>query len=186
MHVQGCIEHYLVHTLRTSRDFIHDLNFVILENDQIIGNIMYTKSFIESADKEKIETVTFGPVSILPEFQRKGFGSKIIEYSMNRAREMGFNAVIIYGHPSNYCKHGFCGSKKYQISTIDGKYPCALLAKPLKENVFGNKAWYFHESEAYNIDEKGFADFDSTFEQTRKEYRYTQEEFYIYSHSYLE
>ena len=72
MYVPGCFEHYLVHIMRAHEDFIPELDFVITLNDEIIGNIMYTKAKLTDADGNQKEIVTFGPVSIKPKYQRNG------------------------------------------------------------------------------------------------------------------
>jgi len=172
--------------MRHSSDFIRDLDFVILKNDQIIGNIMYTLSHLLNERNERLDTITFGPVSIAPEYQRQGYGSELIKYSMNKAMENGYNAIIIHGNPGNYCKHGFFGSKKFRISTPEGKYPCALLVKPLKEDMFETGQWRFHESEVFDLDYSGFEQYDNTFDRMAKEDRYTQEEFRILSTAYID
>ena len=186
LYFPGCREHYLAHLLRKSEDFITELNFVILENDQIIGSIMYTQSCVIDENGERLDTITFGPVSIDPDYQRKGFGSRLIRHSITKAYEMGFSAIIIYGNPMNYCHLGFYGSKKFLIGDSEGKYPCGLLVMPLQENVFGSHKWRYHESKSYDIDLSGFEEFDTAFEKTEKGNRYTQEEFSIISNAYLE
>jgi putative acetyltransferase len=186
IHTPGCNEHYLAHILRGSDDFIPELDLVIERDNQVIGNIMYTKSFIQNEDKERIETITFGPVSIIPEYQKRGYGSRLIEYSIGKAKEMGHSIIIIYGNPNDYCKHGFYGSKKYRIGILDQKYPCALLVKLLKDIEFKDCFWSFSESESFNVDESESMKFDIEFENIEKGYRYSQEEFNILSHSFVE
>ena len=105
---------------------------------------------------------------------------------MNKAKEMGFIGIIIYGNPMNYCHLGFCGSRKFDIGNAEGKFPCGLLVKPLQDNVFTNKKWKFYESKSYDIDHTGFEEFDNTFEKMEKVYQYTQEEFSIISKAYVE
>jgi putative acetyltransferase len=186
IHVPGCNEHYLAHLLRKSKDFIHELDFVISLNDEVIGNIMYTKSYVTNTENKRIDTITFGPVSVLPKYQKQGFGAKLIMFSMQKAKELGYSAIIIFGNPHDYCKHGFFGSKKYRIGILDRKYPCALLVKPLVENAFSGGFWSFHESETFEINESEFLIFDETFGKMKKDYRYSQEEFTILSHSFVE
>jgi putative acetyltransferase len=186
LYFPGCGEHYLAHMLRKSDDFIPELNLVIINNNQIIGNIMYTKSCVIDENDQKLDTITFGPVSIDPKFQRKGFGSRLINHSIELSVDMGFAAVIIYGNPMNYCHLGFKGSKKYMISNSEGKYPCGLLVKPLKDGIFSDRKWKYYESKSYNMDMTKFDEFDATFEVIEKGYRYTQEEFSILSNAYVE
>ena len=72
LYVPGCYEHYLVHIMRSHEDFVAELDFVIEVDGQVIGNIMYTKArLVDEAGEEK-NILTFGPVSILPEYQRMG------------------------------------------------------------------------------------------------------------------
>lgn len=185
IYVPGCTEHYLAHILRGHKDFIPELDLVAELNGQVIGNIMYAKSsLVDENDAEK-EILTFDPVSIAPEFQRKGYGKKLIEYSLDKAKEMSFEAVVIFGSPANYISLGFKSCKKYSVSLADGSFPCAMLVKELKQDALNGRKWIYRESPAYNFDEKDAEEFDKRFEKREKGYRRSQEEFYIYSNSFL-
>ena len=186
VHFPGCNEHYLAHMLRKSNDFIPELDLVISTNSAIIGNIMYTRSYILNTENHRMDTITFGPVSILPGYQKRGLGSLLISHSIEKAKEMGFPAIIIFGNPHDYCKYGFYGSKRYGIGIMGNKYPCALLVKPLIGNSIPHGLWDFFESKAYEINDEEFESFDKSFDQVDKKYRYSQEEFNILSHSFVE
>jgi putative acetyltransferase len=186
LHEVGCNEHYLVHLMRNHQDFIRELDLVIEVDEQIVGNIMFTKSHVIDKEENRIETVTFGPVSIEPEYQRKGFGSLLIEESIKRLKEREENAIIIYGHPGNYVKYGFIGSKKLLITNEEGRYPCGLLVLPLKNNVLGDKKRLFKESKVYSINMDKYKMFDQSFDQINEKYQPSQEEFYILSNAYLD
>lgn len=82
IYIPGCAEHYLVHVMRSHEDFLPELDFVIEDNHQIVGNIMYTKSWLTDEAGEEKEILTFGPVSILPEYQRMGYGKSLMEHSL--------------------------------------------------------------------------------------------------------
>lgn len=87
VYVPGCDEHYLVHIMRSHEDFIPELDFVIEDDTNIIGNIMYTKAkLVDENEKEKI-FLPFVPLSILPEYQRKGYGKMLMEHSFIKAVE---------------------------------------------------------------------------------------------------
>lgn len=105
-YVPGCSEHYLIHTMRDHEDFIQELDFVIEKDDQIIGNIMYTKSKLVDENGNEKEALTFGPLSILPQFQRKGYGKALIEYSFDEALNLGYDTIVIFGSPNNLCSEG--------------------------------------------------------------------------------
>ena len=115
MYIPGCIEHYLVHIMRGHEDFIPELDFVLELGGKVIGNIMYTKAELTDEEGSKKEIVTFGPVSVLSEYQRNGYGKMLIEHSLNRAAELGYEAVVIFGSPSNYVSSGFNCCKKYNV-----------------------------------------------------------------------
>jgi len=186
LYVPGCNEHYLAHVMRNHKDFVKDLDFVAFADDHLVGNIMYTKSSIEDENGREIETISFGPVSVLPEYQKKGIGSSLIRHTIQKAKENRCKAIIIYGHPQNYCKHGFKSSRDFTISTVEGKYPYGLLVLELEKGVFDNNTWKYKESDVYNIDTEKAEEFDKTFEYKEKGYRYTQEEFSIASRAYIE
>lgn len=181
----GCDEHYLAHILRGHEDFIRELDFVAELDGRVIGNIMYTKAALIDENGAEKEILTFGPVSIAPEFQRMGYGKRLIGYSLEKAAEMGHEAVVIFGSPANYIPCGFKSCKKYNVSLADGVYPCAMLVKELKQDALSGKKWVYRESPAYNFDEKDAEEFDKQFEKREKGYRRSQEEFYIYSHSVI-
>ena len=81
LYVPGCVEHYLVHIMRDHEDFIPELDFVAELDGQVIGNIMYTKARLTDEQGAEKDILTFGPVSIAPEHQRKGYGKALMEQS---------------------------------------------------------------------------------------------------------
>lgn len=183
LNVPGCDEHYLVHVMRNHVDFIADLDFVIEENGRIIANVMYTKAkLIDECGKVK-DILTFGPLSVLPEYQRKGYGKAILNHSFNKAIELGYDAVAIFGNPENYICNGFKSGRKYNVCVDDNIFPTALLVKELCAGAIPNAKWTFHESSVYDMDSQAVEKFDQTFEPLVKEYKQSQELFYIYSHS---
>ena len=101
MYVPGCYEHYLVHIMRGHEDFIPELDFVLELDGRVIGNIMYTKAKLTDENGTEKEILTFGPVSILPEYQRNGYGKMLIEHSLKCAAAMGYDGVVIFGRPAN-------------------------------------------------------------------------------------
>ena len=186
--VPGCDEHYLVHTMRKHADFIPELAFVLEKNEKIIGNIMHTKSKLIDKDGNIMPCLTFGPISVMPKYQRKGYGKMLIEHSFKAAKEMGYEVVVIFGNPDNYVARGFKSSRKYNVCLDGDRFPSALLVKELREGVLDGRRWYFHESSFCDAcaDEKAVADFDATFPPKEKCWQPSQEEFYIHSHSSID
>ena len=186
VYVPGCMEHYIVHIMRGHEDFIPELDFVIELDGQIVGNIMYTKAKLTDEDGTEKEIVTFGPVSILPKYQRKGYGKMLIEHSLKRAAELGYEAVVIMGSPANYVGSGFQCCRKYNICVEKEKYPAAMLVKELKPGALDGKLWFYSDSPVMNVDEREAQAFDDGLEKMEKKWMPSQEAFYIMSHAFVE
>lgn len=186
VYVPGCMEHYLVHVMREHEDFIPELDFVIEVDGQIVGNIMYTKAKLTDEAGAEKEIVTFGPVSILPKYQRKGDGKMLIEHSLKRAAELGYEAVVIMGSPANYVGSGFQCCRKYNVCVEKGKYPAAMLVKELKSGALDGRLWFYSDSPVMNVDEREAQAFDDGLEKMEKKWMPSQEAFYIMSHAFVE
>jgi len=163
VHVPGCSEHYLAHTLRNAEAFIPELDFVAVYCGRIVGNIMYAESFVEGDDGVIHPVVTFGPVSVAPWIQGQSVGSTLIRNSLERAHKLGYGAVLIYGDPDYYRKFGFLPAESFQIGTSDNFYADALLALELAPGALKDCAGRFFEGDAYHIDETAVAAFDVRF-----------------------
>ncbi|MDD3307836.1 MAG: N-acetyltransferase [Acetobacterium sp.] len=186
LYIPGCNEHYLVHLMRSHEDFLPELDLVIEVDNQIIGNIMYTKAkLIDESGSEK-EILTFGPVCILPEYQRKGYGKKLLEYSFEQAAALGYDVIVIFGNPNNYVSRGFKSCKRYNICLEKEIYPTAMMVKELKPEVLDGRKWVYCQSPVFEIDEQEAERFDAALESMEKKYQPSQEEFYIHSHSILQ
>ena len=186
VYVPGCMEHYLVHIMREHEDFIPELDFVIEVDGQIVGNIMYTKAKLTDEGGTEKEIVTFGPVSILPKYQRKGYGKMLIEHSLKRAAELGYEAVVIMGSPANYVGSGFQCCRKYNICVEKEKYPAAMLVKELKPGALDGRLWFYADSPVMNVDEREAQAFDDGLEKMEKKWMPSHEAFYIMSHAFVE
>ena len=185
LYVPGCMEHYLVHIMRDHQDFLPELDLVMELDQQIIGNMMYTKAKLIDEDGNEKSILTFGPISILPEYQRKGYGKKLMEYSFEKASALGYDAIVIFGNPANYVSRGFKSCKKYNICLEDGTFPAAMLVKELRPGALDGRKWVYHQSPVFDIDEKEAQRYDEGLEQLEKKYQPSQEEFYIHSHSLI-
>ncbi|MBN1776545.1 MAG: N-acetyltransferase [Clostridiales bacterium] len=168
LHVPGCDDHYLVHVLRGAEAFIPELDFVAVIGDEIVGNIMYAKSTVALDAGGELPVVTFGPVSVLPEYQRQGVGRKLIEHTLKLAKRMGFPAVFIYGDPAYYSRLGFVPAERFEIGTADGFYHAALQVFILQNDALRNAAGRFIEDSVYHIEEAAAAAFDLAFPAKEK------------------
>lgn len=185
LYFPGCNEHYLVHKMRNHADFLKELDFVAEYNEKVIGNIMYTKAWLIDELGAEIDIVSFGPLSVAPEYQRKGIGSGLINHTKNIAMKNGVKAIVILGDPHNYCKHGFKSSKDLNISDMNGNYPYGMLSLELEEGALAGHKWKYRYSGVYEINEKDADEYDNSFEKKEKGYRYSQEIFSIAFRSYV-
>lgn len=186
LYVPGCIEHYLVHVMRSHEDFLPELDLVIEVDDQIVGNIMYTRTRLVDESGEEKDILTFGPVCILPEHQRRGYGKALMEYSFKQAVALGYDLIVIFGNPNNYVSRDFKSCKRFNICLENGTYPSAMMVKELKPDVLDGRKWVYYESRVFGIDQQEAARFDAGFEMLEKKYQPSQEEFYIHSHSVMQ
>lgn len=185
LYIPGCTEHYLVHIMRKHNDFIPELDFVLELDGKIIGNIMYTKAKLVDENGQEKEILTFGPLCIHSDYQRKGYGKKLLEHSFNKAVSLGYDVIVIFGSPSNYVARGFKSCKKYNVCVEGGVFPSAMMVKELKANALDGRKWTYYDSPIMQIDEKEAQIFDDSLEKLEKKTLPSQEEFYILSHSSL-
>jgi putative acetyltransferase len=94
--------------------------------------------------------------------------------------------IVVEGHPHNYCKHGFVGSKSVGVSNSEGRYPLSLLVFELEKECLQNHVWKYYPSDVYNLDKQKAEEFDKEFPPKKSFYRYTQEEFRIASNALVE
>lgn len=186
LYIPGCNEHYLVHIMRSHEDFLPELDLVIEEDNQVIGNIMYTKTKLIDESGQVKDILTFGPVCMLPEYQRKGYGKKLMEYSFERAVSLGYDTIVIFGNPNNYVSRGFKSCKKYNVCLENGTYPSAMMVKELKPDVLDGRKWVYQQSSVFEFDVQGAERYDDTLQSMEKKYQPSQEEFYIHSHSIIQ
>lgn len=183
LYAPGCVEHYLVHIMRDHPDFIPELDLVAELDGQVVGSVMYTRSTLTDAAGAVKDILTFGPVSIAPEHQRKGYGKQLLEHSFRRAALLGWDVVVIFGSPANYVSCGFQSCKKFSVCLEGGKFPSAMMVKELREGALDGREWVYRDSPVMSIDEEEARRYDDTLAPMAREYRPSQEEFYIMSHS---
>ena len=115
----GCTEHYVMHVLRDDPAFVKELDFVMEKDGKLIGQNMFMRTVIEADDGRRIPVLTMGPICITPELKRQGYGKAILDYSLKKAAEMGFGAVLFEGNIAFYGKSGFDYARKFGIRYHD-------------------------------------------------------------------
>ena len=116
----GCSEHYVIHVLRDDPAFVKELDFVMQRLDgALIGQNMFMRTVINADDGRDIPVLTMGPIGIAPELKRQGYGKALLDYSLEKAAEMGFGAVLFEGNIDFYGKSGFDYARKFGIRYYD-------------------------------------------------------------------
>jgi len=184
VYLPGADEHLLIHKMRSAKEFVRNLDFVALHNGKIVGNIVYAKAKIIDNEKEYI-VLTFGPVSVLPEYQNQGIGSKLINHTIQLSKEMGYKAILIYGDPEYYKRFGFKVSKEFNITNKEGKFPASLQVLELYYNALNGIKGIFNEGKVYEIDGNETEKFDKSFVYKEKLKTKSQERFIELSGKYL-
>ncbi|TXJ54694.1 N-acetyltransferase [Brachyspira aalborgi] len=163
---EGCFEHLIIHNLRKDKSFVKELDYCIEIDNKIIANIVYAKGKLKLENGNIREILIFGPVSVLPEYQKKGYGEKLINYTIEKAKELGFDAIVIMGNPNYYKKFGFESCSKYKIyyEGIDKNEEVPFfMIKILNDNNIENLKGIYSDPDCYKADEKELEEFDKKF-----------------------
>jgi predicted N-acetyltransferase YhbS len=159
-----CDEHLLVHRLRGAPSFVPELNMVAELDGKVIGHIIYSKSKVVDDAGRGHETLTFGPLSILPEFQKRGVGQALMRHSFEIARQLGFRAVLIYGHPEYYPRVGFRRAAEFGITDSGGNSFDYIMALPLYDGALdGVSGKYFIDPVYFALTQEDALAFDKRF-----------------------
>lgn len=168
-YVPGCNEHYLVHKLRGSKDYLPEISRVAVKDRKIIGCIMYSKSRIVDGEKER-EVVTFGPLCVDLEWQGCGVGEILVEETRKLAAAAGYPGIIILGEPDYYPRLGFKTCDKFGICTADGQNFDAFMGLELIPEEFRQIKGKFYEADVFSeLDEAEGEEYDKQFEKLEKQ-----------------
>lgn len=170
----GCYEHFVMHRLRKDPCFVKELDYVMEYDHQIIAQIAYAKGTIECEDGKIIEMLLFGPVSVLPQFQHQGYGERLIRYTMNVAKDLGYPSIVITGNPDYYHKYGFESCSRYHIyyEGMDRNDDAPFfMIKVLDECNIQHLRGIYRDPSCYMVEEKDLEVFDQLFPQKIKEKR---------------
>ncbi|WP_296010645.1 N-acetyltransferase [uncultured Treponema sp.] len=168
----GCDEHFVLHSFRTRSDFVPELDIVMEENGVLIGHVMFARAEIKLNNGKTLPIMTFGPISIVPNFKRKGYGTVLLRHAMQKAKELGSGALAITGNIGFYGKSGFVVAKTKGVfyhADLDADY---FLIKELVpsflDQVKEAGCGTFKEPDGYFIDSKEAEEFDRQFPPKEK------------------
>ena len=111
----GCLEHFTLKRLRDDPAFVPELDFVMEKDGVIIGQNVFVRAVIAADDGRDIPMMTMGPICIANHMKRKGYGKKLLDYSLARAAALGCGAVCFEGNIDFYGKSGFRFASEFGI-----------------------------------------------------------------------
>ena len=167
----GCLEHFVIHVLRDDPAFVKELDFVMEKGGELIGQNMFMRTVIEADDGRKIPILTMGPIGITPPLKRQGYGKFLLDYSLQKAAEMGFGAVLFEGNIGFYGKSGFSTASEFGIRYHDlpeGADSSFFLCKELIPGYLSDVTGVYQTPAGYYVDEAAAEEFDKQFPEKEK------------------
>ena len=167
----GCSEHYVIHVLRDDPAFVKELDFVMEAGGRLIGQNMFMKTVIKADDGRVIEVLTMGPICIVPDLKRRGFGKKLLDYSLEKAASMGFGAVLFEGHIDFYGKSGFDYASRFGIRYHDlpeGADASFFLCRECCPGFLDGVTGVYQTPQGYYVDDADVEAFDRQFPYKEK------------------
>ena len=167
----GCSEHYVIHVLRDDPAFVKELDFVMEQDCRLIGQNMFMKTVIEADDGRVIPVLTMGPICITPELKRQGYGKALLDYSLEKAAELGFGAVLFEGNIGFYGKCGFDYASKFGIRYHDlpeGADSSFFLCRELIPGYLDGITGVYQTPKGYYVSGDDVEEYDKDFPQKEK------------------
>ena len=168
----GCFEHYVMHVIRDRDDFVKELDILMELDGKVIGQNVFAKTYIKEDNGNLKEVLTMGPISIDPKYKRKGYGKILLDYCLEKAKELGYGAVFIEGLYDFYSKCGFeYVVNKYNIKYED--YPLEIyekifLVNELIPGYLSNIKGTYEGYQGYIVKDDEVDKFDATFPPKKK------------------
>ena len=167
----GCLEHYVLNQLRNDEAFVPELNFVMEKDGRLIGQNMFMMAVIKADDGRDIPIMTMGPICITPELQGKGYGKILLDYSLEKAAELGCGALCFEGNINFYGKSGFTYASEFGIryhGLPEGADASFFLCKELKNGYLDGISGEYTPPKGYFVDEAQAEEFDKQFPPKEK------------------
>ena len=167
----GAVEHFLLHRYRALPDFVPELSQVLETDGRLAGHIMYSRAELRRENGSVRPILVFGPVSVLPEHQKRGYGAALIRHTLAEAAESGFGAVVITGSPEFYRRFGFVEAKTLGIyyDGVPWDEPTPYLqALELRDGYLAGGPWTYSDPPGYDVRDEDVDAFDARFPPKQK------------------
>lgn len=133
---EGKLVRSLVEEIRTKRFYLPELELIMVdEQDKVIGYVMFSRFHLEGKYEDELLVLT--PAAVKTELQRQHISKELIEYGFEKARQLGYKAVIVEGNPMNYRNRGFVTSADYGITAHESVGLPAVECMMVKELIPG-------------------------------------------------
>lgn len=168
----GCLEHFVLHELRRDPAFVKELDFVMEAEGRIIGQNMFMHAVIHADDGRQIPIMTMGPICIANDLKRQGYGKQLLDYSLEKARELGCGALCFEGNIGFYGKSGFVFASEMGIryhglpEEADASF---FLCKELIPGYLDGITGEYAPPQGYFVDEAACEEFDKAFPPKEKQ-----------------
>ena len=162
----GCLEHYALHVLRDDPAFVKELDFVMELDGRIIGQNMFMRAVIEADDGRQIPIMTMGPICIANDLKRQGYGKLLLDYSLEKAKELGCGALCFEGNIGFYGKSAFGYAREKGLryrGLPEGADDSFFLCRELIPGYLNGVTGVYGPPEGYFVDEAACEEFDRSF-----------------------
>lgn len=129
------VEANLIEALRNSK--VPLISLVAEDGEKLIGHIVFSPVTLEG-DRSDASIAGLGPMAVLPEWQKKGVGSMLMEEGTRRCKEAGYAAIVVLGHPDYYPRFGFVPSVNFGIKSEYDVPDDVFMVKELKKGALAN------------------------------------------------
>jgi predicted N-acetyltransferase YhbS len=169
------VEHWILHQIRKVPAFVKELSFVACDGDAVIGNIVYSRAKVVSEAGQEFEVLCMGPFAVTPSLQKKGVGARLLQHSLQKAKALGFKAVVIFGDPKYYSRFGFVNAGNFGITTATGENFDAFMAlKFFPEALDGTRGKFYADPVFEKMSGEEFEAFEKEFPHKEKHVTATQ------------
>jgi len=140
----------LVENLRRNPKFVPELSLVAEASGKVVGHILFFPIKIKSEAGKENETISLAPLAVRPEFQKQGVGKELIREGLKTCRQLGYDSVIVLGHPEYYPKFGFKPAGTWNIRNPFGAPAEAFMGLELKDGALEGASGMAEYPEEFN------------------------------------
>ncbi|WP_407380264.1 GNAT family N-acetyltransferase [Methanobrevibacter sp.] len=167
----GAYEHFIVHNLRKDSSFMAKYAYVIEKDEKIICHINYSVGKISYENSEIADAVVLGPLSIDKNYQNQGYGTKLVNYTLELIEKEDIPYVFVIGDENYYSRFGFESASGYNLflEGCDFNDECPFFMIRIFDSAqITSKRGIFSNPEVFDVNPDDVDEFDEQFEFKRK------------------